>query len=260
MNLKEENWKLYIKWIEQANSGRAAARNKGAEIASSDILLFLDDDTIPESNVVFRHFQHHQEGNSVLVGNHPVIASKSDHDFQKFRQYLSKKWLRKLPSTTEQPIPADRPFLTAAHFSIKKSLFNELGGFDQRLSDSEDFELAIRLIKRNNPIYFDRKLIAVHFDNVDLKGYIARLREYKKANDELLAKGDENPLIRNKYHSYNDINIFKKVTYGMLCRNTVLSIVDRSPQWIKIIPLQLRFKIYDLLITGYSSYFPQLKI
>jgi glycosyltransferase involved in cell wall biosynthesis len=47
--------------LEQAASGPAAARNRGAAHATGDILLFLDDDVEPRPGVLRAHAEFHAE-------------------------------------------------------------------------------------------------------------------------------------------------------------------------------------------------------
>ncbi len=256
--LEERVWDLNLTWIKQPNAGRAGARNKGASMASGKVLLFLDDDTIPEQNVVARHLEYHQRsGNSVLVAN--LETRITDNEFQKFRHYLSQRWLDQLPLSTTSQIPTDNPFLTAAHFSIGSELFLEIGGFDNTLSDNEDYDMALRLTKKDIPIYFDRATKAVLQDHLDVRSYLVRLREYRTSYEDIVIR-NKTPNLKVRYIYYEDLNPVKKWIYKMVCTNSMLRIMERPPTWIRIVPEPLRFRIYDLVITGYSNYFPNLKL
>ena len=54
-----------LRWVFQPqNQGQAAARNTGAEVASGELVLFLDEDTLADHDLLSRHLPHHQHANS----------------------------------------------------------------------------------------------------------------------------------------------------------------------------------------------------
>src|SRR4051794_34409703 len=57
-----------IRVIEQDNRGLAAARNRGATVATGEILLFLDDDMICGPDLVQQHARFHGEGADAVTG------------------------------------------------------------------------------------------------------------------------------------------------------------------------------------------------
>lgn len=65
---KQFSFKAF-KIIERENGGRSKVRNKGAKEAGGDLLIFFDDDMLPEPDCVAIHFQHHEKfSGSILMG------------------------------------------------------------------------------------------------------------------------------------------------------------------------------------------------
>lgn len=244
--------------IEQKNQGRAATRNRGAEVARGELLLFFDDDMRPLDSCTELHYQHHQHyPMSILVGNQLEEEAKMKTDIQKYKAYLSRKWINPLPQVPE-PMPAGGVFLTAANFSIPRSLFFQLGGFDRRLRDAEDYDLAIRAQKQAVPIYFDHQALAWHDDYISAAYYVRRLRQYKNAHRHLEAlkpeiyKGHfENLKIRTKP--------WKKLIYHFFSGRFWIKLIDQN-YYLLFLPRRIRYKIYDLTLSGLSLHFPEREI
>lgn len=136
-----------------------------------------------------------------------------------------------------------RPFITGAHFSIPKNLFESLGGFNENLRDCEDYELALRATQAGIPIYFDPGIVAWHGDFITAHSYARRLGEYKKAFKSVADLHDlpENPA-RN----------WKSIVYYFFSFRFWLTAIDREMfMWL---PEKLRYKLYDIIFQGHSIF------
>ena len=60
-------------YLRQSNVGVAAARNRGAEIAAGELLLFVDDDTVVDKSNLRRHEAIQQEGEKYVVAGHRTL-------------------------------------------------------------------------------------------------------------------------------------------------------------------------------------------
>ncbi len=75
--------KLNIKYVYQKNKGRAAARNKGIINASGNIIVFNDDDRIPDISFLQEHVNVLLSGeNMVSIGNKKEVLAFIDRDDQ----------------------------------------------------------------------------------------------------------------------------------------------------------------------------------
>jgi glycosyltransferase involved in cell wall biosynthesis len=222
--------------------GRAGNRNLGADNSSGEILIFFDDDMEPIPTAVEMHvlFQK-KSSNSILVGSPLENPKKMKTDVQKFKSHLSQKWISEIPAQQKNK---GKLFLTAANFSIQRKDFMELGGFDDKLSDCEDLDLAYRSINAGLKLFFDQKLISWHNELISLNGYIKRQKEYETQKIKVLEK---NGLTNLKASGYGNP---RKWLHRILNKKIWIRLVDEFNIFI-VLPKNWRYKFYDLLITSH---------
>lgn len=246
---KFKNFRL----IDRDNGGRAVARNTGAKAAEGELLIFFDDDMRPTPSCVEMHVEHHKDyTSSLLVGNASEDLKLSKTDIQKYRAYLSRKWILNLKP--KEKLSEERFFLAAANFSLPKLIFYELEGFDDNLNDAEDFDLGIRAFIKKIPIYFDKENIAWHDDFITMASYIKRQQQYKKSHEVLKALKPELYAQFNQYE-YQKVSGVKKSIYWVFSHDMWVWSVDNF-NWLKVFPRQLRYKLYDIIITAKAVHFP----
>lgn len=237
------NFKVYTK----KNGGRANVRNFGANKSEGDLLIFYDDDLLPIKDSVELHINHHKNyHNTIYQGDCSINLQFCETDFQKYNSYLSEKWASNLP-LYPQPIPNSITFLSAANFSIPKNIFYKIGGFNETLTDCEDFDFCKKAQTNLITIFYDKNNKAWHNDLLTIKGFISRQIEYKKSYNKLL---NENP---ERYYSEKNniykVNFFKQVVYKFLSIGIWITIIDKF-NFIKFLPKFIKYYIYGLVITA----------
>ena len=136
-----------FRFFTQKNSGQAKARDLGVSQATGKILLFLDDDMEPcHPSFLRAHCAcHEQDGGQLRVvlgaieppkGNPPRPAF--EHMYESYMAADRAGFL----AGTKQPGGWN---LFAANFSINKSLYLAVGGFNHKFYHAEDVELGHRL-------------------------------------------------------------------------------------------------------------------
>lgn len=240
---KFENLKIIV----QANMGRAGVRNTGAKNASGDLLIFYDDDTRPEPDSVLRHREFHRKHPNSICGGFPLEDEQlMKTDIQKYKLWLSKKWTAKYENGLNR-LTDKNLFLTAANMSIPKTVFDSLGGFNEKLTDAEDYELAVRAQEKGIPIYFDKSNIAWHDDFIKCSGYIGRQKEYAKVQESL------NKMVGVSKHRRPYLpNPMKKTIYRLLGNKYFVNLIDRG--YLRYLPKKIRYLLYDIVITGAAKF------
>lgn len=148
--------------------GVASARNYGASYVRGDVIAFLDDDAIPASNwlrVISDTFREHSV--SAITGR--ILPLDGEKLFSRSRQLRYE--LRQRAALTHH---GDAHFLTAGNAAIRKSDFDQLGGFDVTFEVMHDRELALRLTSMGKRCIYVHELVIKHRNN---KGVIAAYRQ-----------------------------------------------------------------------------------
>ncbi|MDR3681140.1 MAG: glycosyltransferase [Flavipsychrobacter sp.] len=253
--VNDGGWKLNLKLIEQQNKGRSATRNRGAAVATSDLLIFFDDDMRPWPACIEEHVKHHQQyPHSIVTGGLQEEVTENATELFKYKAFLSDKWLSPLKGVGSKALAKDQVFVTTANFSIAKKDFNILKGFDERLTDAEDYEFAVRAVKHGLPLFFRNDAFAWHDDVITTASYIKRQRQYAVANAKLR---DIHPnWVKEGYLKlpYKP-TLLKAILFNVFCSRIWIDALDNNK--FKKLPLAFRYRLYDYIITANGAIYPE---
>ena len=124
-----------------ANAGPSAGRNAGAQVTQADWLLFLDDDDCWAPAYVERVLAHVEAS-----GADAVLTWMSCFD-------AHGQWPGKhIPSHLHRlDLHARNHGVVGSNIAVRRALFEEIGGFDEKLTASEDKDLLLRLLSHGAP-------------------------------------------------------------------------------------------------------------
>ena len=179
-----------------ANVGLALARIAGLRAATGEVILAVDDDVVPEPDLVGRHRVFHRElGDVVMQGYMPVATpSRRGRDesptFLYARDYLSQvdAWKRGNSSTILRS-------LWGGNVSLPRALYvraEELKP-SQRLEYNEDLDLGLRLLELGADAVFDEEARATHHHSRGLDGYMRECEARGGAIADLEDRWGERP-------------------------------------------------------------------
>jgi GT2 family glycosyltransferase len=147
--------------LRQANQGPGAARNFGVREARANLVVFVDDDTVPLPTLLEQHLRVHQaKADAVVIG--PMLAP---------RDWPRPPWIRWEEDSLEDQYRGmaagkfactPRQFYTA-NASVGRQAFLEAGGFDSTFKRAEDVELAYRMRDRGASFIFEPSAIVHHY-------------------------------------------------------------------------------------------------
>lgn len=138
------------------HSGPSIARNKGAEEAKGEVLVFFDSDVEIEPDTLSKIVRRFQENPAIKV----LSGTYSDEPLnQEFFPRFKALWFKSLFMDTQDITDSLEGFCLA----IDRELFKSSGGFDPiyKTSSIEDYEFGCR-IRRRHPIYFDSSIQVRH--------------------------------------------------------------------------------------------------
>jgi GT2 family glycosyltransferase len=158
-------------YISQKHAGVATARNRGAEHASGDLLVFVDDDIVVASDHLKRHLEDQAQFGDALVNGHWEFAPETradleDSPFGRFRIEVE-DWVK--DGIQMQPL-SDRilrpELVTACNLGIRTHTFDRLGGFDESFPYAgwEDQDFSLRAAEAGLPFVYDRAIHLEHHD------------------------------------------------------------------------------------------------
>ena len=175
-----------LRWIfHRENRGLAAARNTGAHAARGEYLLFLDDDVAPDPHLLEAHLETHAEAPewppSTVCGR--IIEERRAPFVSKTDAFLQRSWEEFLG----RALPAERiPHLASIgskaelsawfglNCSIRRELFETLGGFDGRLRSDEEMEFGLRLYRARVATRYAPGAVVRHHGSGDQSQYYPR--------------------------------------------------------------------------------------
>ncbi len=136
------------------------SRNIGAKKATGDLLIFIDDDMVFSKNHIAMHVNTIVEENVDVVygaySEEEVLPDIFERNLKRldplsfFLKSPRKKWNGMVLVTS------------GANTSIYKSLFFEVGGFDENMPRMEDIEFGYRLFLHGAKMYYSDKPFAQH--------------------------------------------------------------------------------------------------
>jgi len=241
-----------LKIISQKNGGRSVVRNRGVHEAAGDILIFYDDDMETRQDSVKRHIDFLRKHIGILGGNQVEFESSGKSDIQNYKALLTRKWTAKYTNGLNHLDRSDL-FFTAANCSVRREVFEALSGFDERLTDAEDFDFAWRAMDKEIPVYFDKGNEAVHHDPITAAKYIGRLRAYQKAHARL------RELYPDRQRQQRVVTGWKRKIYSLLARQRYVQWMD-SEVLKKKLPRSVRYKFYELVIQALAIENASVKI
>jgi len=156
----DQGIKLHI--VSQANQGVSIARNRGVCEATGQYIAFLDADDVWHKTKLESHIAHHESKPEIGLSFARVnfCTSKNKH-----RKKPSKAHTKPLEMTD---LLGQNPTVSPSNWVMKRSLFNEISGFNAEMTHAEDQEFLIRILTETSyQIGFINAVLVDYHTSVD---------------------------------------------------------------------------------------------
>jgi len=224
-------------------SGPAVARNRAAEVALGQVLMFVDADVVATPGAVHRMLAvlEEQPGTAAVFGAYD--DQPGDSGFVSQYKNLAHSFIHQTAESVARTF-------WAGFGAVRRDAFLSVGGFDERFARPciEDIDLGYRLSAAGFRIVLNPTLTACHLKRWTLRGMIA---------SDVYDRGIPWTQLMLKFQQFaSDLNVrtsyrVSVVLAYLVLLGTALGFVDR--RWLLTIPVL----IAGLLVTsfGYYRYF-----
>lgn len=172
----EKKYKYIIKVIDLVkNKGASYARNFGVQNSIGDYILFMDSDDVAEPRLIeeyqyrLEQLNRETEDKYILCYSAYIQIDEKDNQISKI--------MRGIQVEPEEILGYEfvRNHISTSGVLIKKDFFIKLGGFNEELMYSEDWDLWIRLACLGGFAYVDKPLIKVRRHETNISSNIVNM-------------------------------------------------------------------------------------
>ena len=260
-----------LKYIRQANQGATVARNRAADEARGELLVFLDDDIAVVPGFLKAFAQAHQTPRVVAVGNLQPVARQEMSIFEKI---YGEATATPASPDGQSLVPVGYMDLLTGMSSVRRADFFEIGKLLDLIGDGRvawgDVDFGYRAMKLG--FCFLRCMDAIGYhDDYSIRDFVKCAQRWERTSESAVKLFAAYPEIRPSIAMFVDKEpiAWGKDSAGMVARKTLRQVFSTRPViWAlqntallfeKILPNRLvlgslyRWTIGGYIFRGYRS-------
>ena len=149
--------------VRGTGQGPAAARNLGWRHATTDLVWFVDADCVAAPDALERLLPALDDDGVAGVGGTYGIAPAAT---------LLERLIHEEIMVRHARMPEEVDFLATFDVLYRRSVLEQLGGFDERYLKAQDAEFAFRVVESGRRLRFERASVVQHFHADRLSRYL----------------------------------------------------------------------------------------
>ena len=203
-----------LRFIEQANSGPAKARNNGARSACAPLLVYVDDDIEPLPDFLAEHAKAHEnDATLVLIGPQSEPVGEPMDNWVRWEHRMLQKQYDNFTGGVWEAGPNN---LYSGNFSLRREHLLAVGGFNEQFTRQEDVELGFRLSEQGLHFLFSMKAGALHRPTRPFASWYKTPFEYGRRDVQMARDGGEARAMELARRHYGERNLATR-TAAKLC-------------------------------------------
>jgi glycosyltransferase involved in cell wall biosynthesis len=160
--------RAWLRYVNEPTIGLSCARNRGAEVASSPLLAYLDDDATAEPGWDRALRLAFAQTDAAIVGG-PIVPRFESAPPPTISPVQLGAWSCQDLGAARRRI-TDFPYLFGANLAVRRDHLERLGGFDERfgrkgnsLLSGEDTDLCERTLAAGGTLVYEPRAIVHHW-------------------------------------------------------------------------------------------------
>jgi GT2 family glycosyltransferase len=173
-----------IRSIRQDHRGPAAARNLGTKLAKGEVILFLDDDSVPTKQwFEATRAAWMQTPDCDGIGGY-VHSDPSENIYCRVNAEFFNWFLE------QQEFNGKCAFLVTCNAGYKKSSLEKVDGFDDRFERAcgEDRDLNFKIVRSGGKLRLDRRILVYHDRDLTFASFAKKHYHYGKAASQIYCR------------------------------------------------------------------------
>jgi len=204
-----KNYYKDIKYIFKKNEGPAAARNVGLKIATGEYIAFLDSDDLWDHQKIKKQVDYlDNHGEIALVFNNVKVINEENEI-----QYITNKKVPMNKKKLIRDLYLGKIGMNTPTIMIRRSVFDEVNGFDESLKRREDHYLMIEIAAKFQVIFMEDSLTSVRVNSKSISR-TTKPDELLELYSPFLKKTVDNFPFLKKYQNTAYSRIYNSISRG----------------------------------------------